>query len=112
MDEKGATLTADEAHEIVGKDKISRGACPDEIHFPELRDVIAYAREHAQLLQLTVLAGLADRIDEAMKWLFDADRGLFRDHVRESYYRERRAAEARRAKRTAPVGNAGKVPAA
>ena len=32
---------------------------PDEIHFPELRDVIAYAREHAQLLQLTVLAGLA-----------------------------------------------------
>jgi len=26
MDEKGATLTADEAHEIVGKDKISRGA--------------------------------------------------------------------------------------
>jgi hypothetical protein len=39
---------------------------PDEIHFPELRDLIAYAREHAQLLQLTVLAGLADRIDEAM----------------------------------------------
>ena len=26
MDEKGATLTADEAHEIVGKDKIIRGA--------------------------------------------------------------------------------------
>jgi hypothetical protein len=88
------------------------GDCPDEIHFPELRDVIAYVREHAQLLQLTVLAGIADRIDEAMKWLFDADRGLFRDHVRESYYRDRKAAEARRAKRTAPVANAGKVPAA
>ena len=86
--------------------------CPDEIHFPELRDVIAYAREHAQLLQLTVLAGLADRIDEAMKWLFDADRGLFRDHVRESYYRDRKAAEARRARRAAPAANAGKVPAA
>jgi len=85
---------------------------PDEIHFPELRDVIAYAREHAQLLQLTVLAGNADRVDEVMKWLFDADRGLFRDHVRESYSRERKAAEARRAKRTAPTGNAGKVPAA
>jgi len=47
-----------------------------------------------------------------MKWLFDADRGLFGDHVRESYYRDRKAAEARRAKRTARAGNAGKVPAA
>jgi hypothetical protein len=85
---------------------------PDEIHFPELRDVIAYAREHAQLLQLTVLAGITDRIDEGMKWLFDVDRGLFRDHVRESYYRERKAAESRRAKRAGLTGNAGKVPAA
>ena len=85
---------------------------PDEIHFPELRDVIAYAREHAQLLPLTVLAGITDRIDEGMKWLFDVDRGLFRDHVRESYYRERKAAESRRAKRAGLTGNAGKVPAA
>jgi hypothetical protein len=53
-----------------------------------------------------------DRIDEVMKWLFDADRGLFRDHVRESYYRERKAAEARRGKRAGLAGNAGKVPAA
>ena len=68
--------------------------------------MIAYAREHAQLLQLTVLAGVADRVDEVMKWLFDDKRGLFREHVRETYYQERKAAESRRAKRTAPKDQA------
>jgi hypothetical protein len=34
-----------------------------------------------------VLAGVADRIDGAMKWLFDAESGLFRDHVQEAHYR-------------------------
>lgn len=88
------------------------GDCPDEIHFPELRDVIAYVREHAHLLQLTVLAGIADRIDEAMKWLFDSESGLFRDHVHEVYARERRAAEARRRARNAtPAVTAGRTPA-
>jgi hypothetical protein len=84
----------------------------DEIYFPELRDVIQYAREHAQLLQVTMLAGVANRMDEAMKWLFDTDRGLFRDHVRESYRREQKTAEARRAKRAALQANAGRAPAA
>jgi len=89
------------------------GDYPDEIHFLELRGVIAYAREHAQLLQLTVLAGIADRIDEAMKWLFDSESGLFRDHVHEVYVRARRAAEARRrARNAAPTVAAGKTPAA
>ena len=89
------------------------GDCPDEIHFSELRDVIAYVREHAQLLQLTVMAGIADRIDEAMKWLFDSESGLFRDHVHEVYARARRAAEARRrARNAAPAVTGGKTPAA
>ena len=89
------------------------GDCPDEIHFPELRDVIAYAREHAQLLQLTVLGGIADRIDETMKWLFDPESGLFRDHVHEANYRARMAAEARRRSRNAvPAAAAGRTPAA
>lgn len=89
------------------------GDCPDEVHFPELRDVIAYAREHAQLLQLTVLGGIADRIDETMKWLFDPESGLFRDHVHEANYRARMAAEARRRSRNAvPATAAGKTPAA
>ncbi|MCZ2146972.1 MAG: hypothetical protein LC126_04280 [Bryobacterales bacterium] len=89
------------------------GDDPDEIHFPELRDVIAYAREHAQLLQLTVLAGITDRIDGTMKWLFDSESGLFRDHVHEVYARQRRAAEARRrARNAAPAVTAGKTPAA
>jgi hypothetical protein len=89
------------------------GDGPDEIHFPELRDVIAYAREHAQLLQLTVLAAITDRIDETMKWLFDSESGLFRDHVHEVYARERRAAEARRRARNAVLATAaGKTPAA
>lgn len=89
------------------------GDCPDEIHFSELRDVIAYAREHAQLLQLTVLAGIADRIDETMKWLFDPERGLFRDHVNEANYRARKAAEARRRSRNAvSAAAAGRTPSA
>jgi hypothetical protein len=89
------------------------GDCPDEIHFPELRDVIAYVREHAQLLQLTVLAGIADRIDEAMKWLFDSESGLFRDLVHAANHRARKAAEARRRSRSAaPADAAGKTPAA
>jgi hypothetical protein len=75
--------------------------------------VIAYAREHAQLLQLTVLAGIADRIDETMKWLFDPERGLFRDHVHEANHRARVAAEARRRLRNAvPAAAAEKTPAA
>jgi len=87
--------------------------CLDEVHFPELRDVIAYAREHSQLLQLTVLAGIADRIDETMKWLFDSESGLFRDHVHEVNYRARKAAEARRRSRNAvPAVAAAKTPAA
>ena len=87
--------------------------CLDEVHFPELREVIAYAREHAQLLQLTVLAGIADRIDETMKWLFDSESGLFRDHVHEVNYRARMAAEARRRSRNAvPAAAAGRTPAA
>jgi hypothetical protein len=87
--------------------------CLDEVHFPELRDVITYAREHAQLLQLTVLAGIADRIDETMKWLFDTENGLFRDHVNEANYRARKAAEARRRSRNAvPAAVAGRTPAA
>ena len=89
------------------------GDCLDEIYFSGLRDVIAYAREHAQLLQLTVLAGIADRIDETMKWLFDSESGLFRDHVQEVYARARRAAEARRRARNAePAAATGKTPAA
>lgn len=89
------------------------GDCSDEIHFPELRDVIAYVREHSQLLQLTVLAGIADRIDEAMKWLFDSESGLFRDHVLEADYRAWKAAEARRRSRNAaPATAAGKAPVA
>ena len=87
--------------------------CLDEVHFPELREVIAYAREHAHLLQLTVLAGIADRIDETMKWLFDSESGLFRDHVREVNYRARKAAEARRRSRNAATtAAAAKAPAA
>jgi hypothetical protein len=89
------------------------GDCPDEIHFPELRDVIAYAREHAQLLELTVLAGIADRIDEAMKWLFDSESAMFRDLVNEANHRAQKTAEARRRCRNAvPPAAAGKAPAA
>ena len=88
------------------------GDGPDEIHFSELRDVIAYAREHAHLLQLTVLVGIADRIDETMKWLFHSESGLFRDHVHEANYRAQKAAEARRRARNAvPAVTAGKTPA-
>jgi hypothetical protein len=74
------------------------GDHPGEVYFPELRDLIQYAREHAQLLQVTVLAGIADQIDEAMRWLFDYKRGLFRDHVEDVYRRERRDSEVRRRK--------------
>jgi hypothetical protein len=89
------------------------GDCLDEIHFAELQDVIAYVREHAELLQLTVLVGITDRIDEAMKWLFDSESGLFRDHVHEANYRARKAAEARRRSRNAASAvTAGKTPAA
>ena len=89
------------------------GDCPDEIHFAELQDVIAYVREHAELLQLTVLGGISDRIDEAMKWLFDSESGLFRDHVHEANYRAHKAAEARRRSRNAAAAAAaGKTPAA
>ena len=92
---------------------VDLGDYPGEIYFADLRDVIQYAREHAQLLQVTVLAGIADRIDEAMKWLFDSESGLFRDHVHEVYTRARRAAEARRrARNAAPTVTAGKTPAA
>ena len=64
------------------------------------------------MLQVTVQAGIADRIDEVMKWLFDSESGLFRDHVHEVYARERRAAEARRrARNAAPAVAAGKTPA-
>lgn len=92
---------------------VDLGDYPGEIYFADLPDVIQYAREHAQLLQVTVLAGIADRIDEAMKWLFDSESGLFRDHVHEVYARERRAAEARRrARSAAPAVAAGKTPAA
>ena len=88
------------------------GDSPDEIHFSELRDVIAYVREHAPLLQLTVLAAIADRIEETMKWLFDSESGLFRDHVHEVNYRAHKAAEARRRARNAmPVGG-GRTPPA
>lgn len=72
------------------------GDCIGEFYFPELRDAIQYATEHAQLLQVTVLAGISDQIDEAMRWLFDHQKGLFRDHVEEVYRRQRREAEARR----------------
>jgi hypothetical protein len=77
------------------------GDCEDEIYFPQLGDIIDYASEHAPLLHTTVLAGVANRIDEAMKWLFDAEKGLFREHVQQANYRAYKAAEARRAKRTA-----------
>ena len=91
---------------------VDLGDYPGEIYFADLPDVIQYAREHAQLLQVTVLAGIADRIDEAMKWLFDPESGLFRDHVHDVYARERRAAEARRrARNAAPAVTAGKTPA-
>jgi hypothetical protein len=85
------------------------GACSEDIYFPQLADLIRYAREQAPLLQLTLLAGVEDRIDEAMKWLFDPKDGLFREHVREVKHRACQEAQARRAKRAA-LGAAGSQP--
>jgi hypothetical protein len=82
------------------------GACGEDIYFPQLGDLIRYVREQAPLLQLTLLAGVEDRIDEAMKWLFDPKDGLFREHVREVKHRAYQEAQARRAKRAA-LGAAG-----
>ncbi len=72
------------------------GDFPGEVYFPDLRDLIQYAREHAQLLQVAVVSGIADQIDEVMRWLFDPQKGLFRDHVQDVYREQRRVAEARR----------------
>ena len=80
--------------------------CGDEVYFPQFTDLILYTRQHAHLLQLTLLSGVADRIDEAMKWLFHPDKGLFRDHVQHVNYRAYQDAQARRAKRAA-LGAAG-----
>ncbi len=77
------------------------GACGEDIYFPQLGDLIHYAREQAPLLQLTLLAGVADQVDKAMRWLFHPDEGLFREHVREVKHRAHQEAQARRAKRTA-----------
>jgi len=85
------------------------GDYPGEVYFPDLRDLIHYAREHAQLLQVTVLAGIADQIDEAMRWLFDPQNGLFRDHVQDVYRHQWREAEMRH--RYAGNVTAGKTPA-
>ena len=78
----------------------------EEIYFPQLEDLIRYARERAHLLQLTLLAGMAGRIDEAMKWLFHPKEGLFRDHVQQVNYRAHQEAQARRAKRDAQSARA------
>lgn len=75
--------------------------CDGEIYFPQYSDLIRYTREHAHLLQLTVMASVMDRIDEAMKWLFDQDRGIFRDHVQGVFRREYQKERARRAQRVA-----------
>ena len=77
------------------------GESGEEIYFPQLTDLILYRRQHAHLLQLTLLAGVEDRIDEAMKWLFHPKDGLFRDHVQEVNHRAYQEAQARRAKRAA-----------
>jgi hypothetical protein len=82
------------------------GECGEEIYFPQLEDLIHYARERAHLLQLTLLAGVEDRIDEAMKWLFHPKDGLFRDHVQEVNHRAYQEAQACRARRAA-LGVAG-----
>ncbi|MGB7759522.1 MAG: hypothetical protein WBL61_06820 [Bryobacteraceae bacterium] len=84
------------------------GECGEEIYFPQLGDLIRYTREHAPLLQLTLLAGVADRIEEAMKWLFHPKEGLFRDHVQEVNYRAYQEAQARRAKRAALATSDGR----
>jgi hypothetical protein len=77
------------------------GECGEEIYFPRLGDLIRYTRDHAHLLQLTLLAGVEDRIDEAMRWLFHPKEGLFGEHVQEVNYRAYQEAQARRAKRAA-----------
>jgi len=77
------------------------GECGEDIYFPQLGDLIRYTRDHAPLLQITLLAGVEDRIDEAMRWLFHSKDGLFREHVQEVNYRAYREAQARRAKQAA-----------
>jgi hypothetical protein len=56
------------------------GECREEIYFPQLEDLIHYARSHARLLQLTLLANFINLIHNAIKWLFDSKDGIFRDH--------------------------------
>jgi len=85
------------------------GECGEDIYFAQLGDLIRYVREQAPLLQLTLLAGVEDRIDEAMKWLFDPKDGLFREHVREVKHRAYQEAQAWRAKRTALGAGGGSM---
>jgi hypothetical protein len=54
-----------------------------------------------------LLAGVEDRIDEAMKWLFHPKEGLFRDHVQQVNRRAYQEAQARRAKRVAQGATGG-----
>ena len=82
------------------------GECGEDIYFPQLGDLIRYTREHAPLLRLTLVAGVAERIDEAMKWLFHPKEGLFRDHVQQVNYRAKQEDRARRTERAA-LGAAG-----
>jgi hypothetical protein len=72
------------------------GECGEEIYFPQLEDLIHYAHSHARLLHLTLLASIADQIDEVMKWLFDSRDGIFCDRVQMANYRAYREAKARR----------------
>src|ERR1035438_9900401 len=77
------------------------GECGEDIYFPQLEDLMHYAREQAPLLQLTLLAGTAARTAEAMKWLFHPKEGLFRDHVQQVNHGACQEAQARHAKRAA-----------
>jgi hypothetical protein len=84
------------------------GECGEDIYFPQLGDLIRYTRDHAPVLQLTLLTGVVGRIDEAMRWLFHPKEGLFREHVQEVNYRAYQEAQARRAKRAAQTVSDGR----
>ena len=75
----------------------------DEIYFASHGELIRYVKEHAELMQVTVLAIIADRIDAAFEWIFDDDHGIFASHVAEQCRRARRGREQRATKARPPA---------